>query len=226
MTGFIRRFWDAILLFGVLLGIYWMPSDIAAWRDAAEPWKRWLAMIDRETVAFLVAGGVFAVVLIRDAWPLVQERFLHANWQRPIRGQVAAFIRVVVDAGTDRLRHTERFNVSRLYLSEPTFGRSRLVFLAFELDVGLDVIEVLRVDGSPLKHDVLDRGARALVIQLLEPVPRNGFSVYCHNNRPDDLAPKSIAASIAADKLITDQRAAAEAPKPLQQLSIEEEAPR
>ncbi len=55
----IIRFWASLGFALTLFGIFWLPKDIQDWKDAAQPWKRALAMVDQNTALW-----VFSIVLL------------------------------------------------------------------------------------------------------------------------------------------------------------------
>lgn len=188
MVWFLKKFWGLIALIGTIVGLYYLPADIGTAEDAAEPWRRVIAMVDKDTAVLAVA--IFAILLVfcSEAKPLVSQYLFKPKWQRPVRGALPAYVHIGVNTGTRSPILLEQFNVARFYLDE--HSDRRLLFLVFESDAGREVISVTDSNGKALLHRVIDTGPRSLVIRLDAPfTTTSGVRVYCHNNDDKKMAP-------------------------------------
>lgn len=73
----LNGFWRVLALALTLFGIFWLPKDIEDWTTAAEPWKRWVSMIDQNTALWLFAFTSLALVFIVELRAFQRSRLRH-----------------------------------------------------------------------------------------------------------------------------------------------------
>ncbi len=192
MLKFLSHFWKTIGFLFFLLAVYWTPKDVLDWRDAAEPWRRLLAMLDKITL--LWAGSI--VLLLWLFWseirPLIRDRFSINRSMRPFKGMYPAKLVYEYNSITGKPQRIANYGVARFYI---THGNISWIFLAFERDTGTENIFVASNDGSPIAYDIVDKGPRSLVIKMKSEIPRSGLTIECEDPR-DTRKPRALGQSL------------------------------
>lgn len=115
----------------MLFGIFSLPKDVAESKDAAQPWRALLSMVDQNTALWAFAFVAFAYILWMDVRPWVQRKLKErkaAKYFDP-PDVVAAKSKILALAGnqlrlaTDKVREAVRLSayvplkerVARLY---------------------------------------------------------------------------------------------------------------
>lgn len=171
----------AISTISFAVGLFWLPSDLSDWPQAAEPWKRWLSMVDVTTVLFAILFLFSARLLWVDAKPYF-ERLL-SKYNRPVRGRYPARLVFEFDRQTGHVRRLENKGVARyFFIGKGNDGlTSSLLIIAFERDTGLDRIELVSNDSSPARCSIVDKSERLVILQIDTPVTVSGYTFSAEN---------------------------------------------
>jgi hypothetical protein len=71
---FVRMFWKSLTAGMFLLGLFWLPADVQSYSQALGPWQRLWALLDRETLLWIFALGLFAWLVWTDVRPFMRGR--------------------------------------------------------------------------------------------------------------------------------------------------------
>ncbi len=69
----IIRFWAIVGFALTLFGIFWVPKDIADWKQAAQPWMGWLAMVDQNSALWAFSIALFIYIATVEFLPKLRS---------------------------------------------------------------------------------------------------------------------------------------------------------
>lgn len=156
-----------------------MPADIKGWSEAAEPWKRGFAMLDRETILIGISALLGAWLFWSELKPFIAMKGLKPKSERAVNGMFPAELTVEIDRKTGSPSVLKNIGVARFYVHYFN-GNSGILFLCFGKDTGTDRVVVSGRNGDPIRHTVLDRSSRSLAIEINSEA-KIGFSVRTEN---------------------------------------------
>ncbi|MGB7317848.1 MAG: hypothetical protein WBC85_07765 [Planktotalea sp.] len=186
----IASFWKTIVFGATLLGLYYLPIDILGAGEASAPWRKVLAVIDREVLLWVFSVSMFTWLAWTELKPILSERLFVPSWQKPVRGGMPARLRLVGDPASKTLRRVENFNVFRYDLEPGKTGT--LLFIVFDKEAGTETIILRNNDASPIRYELLDRTERSVVINIMSPVSLPGIYFECRNDADLMKAPTDV----------------------------------
>jgi hypothetical protein len=88
-----------------------VPKDIEDWEQAAEPWKRWLSMVDQNTALWCFAVIAFLYIFWMDVKPRIQWRFSRADREelRSLSEEMKQVSEDIAEGIGDRNKHARLF---------------------------------------------------------------------------------------------------------------------
>ena len=93
------RFWAVFGFTLTLFGIFWVPKDLEDWQQAAEPWKRWLAMVDQNTALWVFSFVALTYIFWIDIRPFYL-RWRERSTKHPIEITEGIFVQTQTLGGT------------------------------------------------------------------------------------------------------------------------------
>jgi hypothetical protein len=181
MLKALRACWRSISAGMFLLGLFWLPADVEQYGQALSPWQRLWAMVDRETLLWAFALGLFAWLVWTDVRPFVRGRLRarfparHAEILRAISDQLAKADQIATHRINAMLPISESGKMGHLtqFHTESLRTEGLLYQIAYDGQTVGTVRDYLHLCGMIL-HDELDRSdtreSRSVLEQLRGPI--------------------------------------------------------
>lgn len=164
MRAFLRRL-GATLAFGLMLfGVFWLPKDMADWKDAAQPWGDLLSMVDQNTALWIFAFVAFVYILWVDVRPWAHGKLKARKAARYVdqpdivaaKSKILSLVGNQLRPATDAAREAVRLSAHIFKDAWPNHPAAELAWFGI-LDAIRVPKELAALQGALQNTDVLRR---------------------------------------------------------------------
>ncbi|MBW8300780.1 MAG: hypothetical protein K0M60_14355 [Hydrogenophaga sp.] len=182
MVGLIKQFWKAIGVAFFLLGIFWLPKDLEDYPQAAEPWLRFIAMVDQNTALWFFSSCLAAWIGLTDVRRFIAKK-RQEKLSRPkpetesdifLRERIIEFGQRYYVPATDALN--EALRISSYVVKDAWDHPAKLfVFSAFSNDITYNPVYRRIFGGMEDKSNLRRRDLERMMISAL-----NEYGIRSH----------------------------------------------